>query len=389
MACPAVQTGQRFLEAALTHIDCQAQTIGAYGYGALSDPGSTASIALTSVLVIFVAIFGIRVAAGHQMGGRDLLGDVIRVGIVLTLATSWPAWRTIGYNLAIDGPGEISRTVGLSAQMPGSSGDLVARLQRVDDALAVLNERGSGRRGVATGDWFQLGFARSAFLTGTLGPLAMLRLTTGVLLAIAPLMAGLLLFGITRSIFAGWAKGLVAAFLATIVVSLVLAAELALIEPWLEGVLRLRGANEQALGAPTEVLIVTLAFALICFGAIAFMARIVFNTAMPNIVLATGRPSASREVRDSQVSRSVQTPANNRNGGAHAVAAAVTESINRDVRLGRGGRGAEASGGAPERGTPVQIEKSTHTIVTEALGNTFRRNRRRTSAAGIRRDLAR
>ena len=38
-----------------------------------------------------------------------------------------------------------------------------------------------------------LGFARVIFLIGTIGPLALVRLAAGFLLAIAPLVAGLLL----------------------------------------------------------------------------------------------------------------------------------------------------------------------------------------------------
>ncbi len=92
MACDAVQTGQRFVAQMLAHIDCQAQTIGAYGYGALADPASSVAIALSGLLTVFVAFFGIRLILAEPQSGRDLVGDVLRIGIVLTLATSWPAW---------------------------------------------------------------------------------------------------------------------------------------------------------------------------------------------------------------------------------------------------------------------------------------------------------
>lgn len=386
MACPPVQTGERFLEAALAHVDCQAQTIGSYGYGALADPGSAVSVALTGLLTIFVALFGVRIALGLSVDRRDGVNDFIRVMIVLILATSWPAWRVVGYDLVINGPAEIVRTIGLSADLPGSSGDLASRLQRVDDAIAWLNERGSGRRGVANGDWFQLGFARSAFLTGTLGPIALVKLTAGILLALAPLVAGLLLFGVTRSIFAGWAKALVATFVATITLSLILATELALLEPWLAGVMRLRSANEAALGAPVEILIITLAFALISFGAVAFVARFVFASSVSFAPLI-GQTSTRNEYRQERAQQAVASPVNPPGERARAVAWSVSESINRDARLDRGDRTVEIALAETGRAAPGHIVKSAPIIVPEALGSSYRRSSsRRVSAAGVRRD---
>lgn len=219
MTCPTLHTGQQFFAVTLAHLDCQAQTIGSYGYGALAEPGSPISLALTGLLTVFVAIFGLRLLTGQILGPRDLLGDVVRVGIALTIATSWPAWRIVGYGLLINGPDEIARTIGLGAALQGSSGDLAGRLQRVSEALAALNLYGSGRLGAATGDWFQLGLARGAFLTGTLVPLAIVRLMSGILLAIAPLAACFLLFDVSRSVFAGWARSLVMIFVASILSS--------------------------------------------------------------------------------------------------------------------------------------------------------------------------
>jgi type IV secretion system protein VirB6 len=386
MACPAVSTGKAFLSAALAHVDCQAQAIGSYGYGALADPGSTVSLALTGLLTLFVATYGIRLLLGYAGTGRDLVGDVIRVGIVLTLATSWPAWRTMGYDLVIHGPEEIANTIGLAANLPGSQGDLASRLQKVDDAIAALNERGAGRRGVANGDWFQLGFARVAFLIGTLGPLALVRLAAGILLAIAPLVAGLMLFGITRSIFAGWAKGLVTAFLAMMALSLILAAELALAEPWLAQVIRLRNANEQTLGAPTEILIITLAFTLISFGMIALVARIGFHPSTWISAFAPVTEQRSRETVERRQSAPA-LPADASPARAKAVASAVADSISREDRFTRGRRGPDLAAAAPATAAPKgQPGWHANDIAPPSLGSSYRRSSRRISAAGMRRD---
>ena len=389
MACPQIRTGERYLETMLTHIDCQAQTIGSLGYGALSEPGSAISIALTGILIIFVALFGIRIALGYPLASRTLADHAIRLVIVLTLATSWPAWRVLGYDLVISGPAEVVQLVAGSSDLSGAGPQLTGRLQTVDDGFAILNERGAGRRGVQTGDWFQLGFARSAFLTGTIGPIALIRLTGGILLALAPLVAGLLLFGFTRSIFAGWAKALVAVFLATISVTLLLSVEVALLEPWLQQVVALRAANQQALAAPTEALSITLAFALMSFGAIAFAAWIAFNA--PYRAIATLRQP--REVHD-RTSRNQTTDTSRerfteRTFHGQAVAEQVARSMERDVRLGRTAQPAAAPSGAPQRvpqSTPTQEPARAATAIP--LGSSYRRSAMPVLRSATRRDGA-
>jgi type IV secretion system protein VirB6 len=388
MACPSVSTGKAFLSGALQHIDCQAQVIGSYGYGALSNPGSMVSLALTGLLTLFVAIYGLRLTLGHPMDGRDLAGEFVRIAIVLTLATSWPAWRVIGYDMVIHGPQEVANVIGHAANLPGSNGDLSLRLQRVDDAIAALNQRGAGRPGVANGDWFQLGFARVAFLIGTLGPLALLRLTAGILLAIAPLIAGLMLFGVTRSIFVGWAKGLVTTFLAMMSLSVVLCVELALAEPWLRDVIRLRIANEQTLEAPIEILIMTLSFTLISFGIIALVARIGFHpsASLPAIVLRSGDESGRAALVDGKPAsapRLDQQPSR-----ARDVAASVGDTINRQERIARRIGGAGQSGAGSLAAAAASSGRTEIGPAPDALGSTYRRTSLRVSSAGVRRDTS-
>src|SRR5687767_5935772 len=101
MSCPAVLTGGEFLVQALAHLDCQAQTLGSFGFQSLAQVGSPAGLVLTALLTLFVAIYGIRLLFGPGNGGsdeaRDLVNAVLKIGIVLTLAVSWPAWRTLAY----------------------------------------------------------------------------------------------------------------------------------------------------------------------------------------------------------------------------------------------------------------------------------------------------
>ena len=157
MACAPVQSGQRFVAQMIGHIDCQAQAIGAYGYGALSDPSSSIALAFTGMLTLFVALFGLRLMMGQMQSGRDLVGDMLRIGIVLTLATSWPAWRTLGYNVVVDGPSQLAATIGGAADLPGGQNDLVGRLQAADDNIVILTIYGTGRNTGGTDRSDQIG----------------------------------------------------------------------------------------------------------------------------------------------------------------------------------------------------------------------------------------
>lgn len=386
MACPVVLTGQDFLASALAHIDCQAQAIGAYGFGALAAPGSPVSLALTSLLTIFIALFGIRLLLGYPMGTRDVVGDVLKVGIVLTLATSWPAWRIVGYDLIIHGPAQIAQVIGGSAGLPGSAGDLASRLQNADRGLAALNVFGSGRLGVAQGDWFQLGFARIAFLTGTLGPIALVRLMAGFLLAIAPLMAGLLLFGITRGIFEGWARALVATLLASILLGVIHGVELALLEPWLQDALQRRAMEQRILDAPVEILVAALSFAVLSLASVFLIARLAFHGAVQFPAIFNKMPEPREMPMSSRTG--ALSHAGDEPSRAHIVAHAVSENLRREERMADimrvEGRWSDRPGSAP----PALAAQSGPGIGGEVLGSTWRRSSRRSSGAARRRDQA-
>jgi len=388
MACPAVLSGQDFLASALAHVDCQAQVIGSYGWGALANPGSPVFAALTSVLTIFVALFGIRLLLGYPMPARDVVGDVLKVGIVLTLATSWPAWRVVGYDLIIHGPDQIAQVIGAGAGLPGSGGDLASRLQGADNGLAALGAFGSGRLGVAQGDWFELGFARVAFLAGTLGPLVLIRLMAGFCLAIAPLVAGLLLFGITRGIFEGWARALVAAFLASVMLSLVLGVELALLEPWLQDALQRRASEQQVLDAPVEVLVVTLSFAVVSLAATFLVARMAFHSSLRVSMLLqpnAQQPGMNESMRPAAFGAAGEDPSR-----ALVVAHGVTENLRREERITGimrlSGGASEHSGERSGETSPALAGLAGRQSGDDALGASWRRPARRVSGAQAMRD---
>ncbi|WP_204307111.1 hypothetical protein, partial [Klebsiella aerogenes] len=63
-------------------------------------------------------------------------------------------------------------------------------------------------------------------------------------------------------LFEGWVRGLVAAILGAVAVTILLGVELALLEPWLATLLARRQAGLPIGGATSELLVTSLAFGL-------------------------------------------------------------------------------------------------------------------------------
>lgn len=291
MACALIVTGDQFLLRTLSHIDCQAQLIGSYGYQALGQPGSPASALVLGLLTLFIAFIGIRLIFGAPLASRDIVFDVMKIGLVLTLAFSWPAFRTVVYDVTLKGPAEIASVIQSSAGQASGTG-FAERLQQTDNAIAELTEVGAGRnsgalidadaaggsfRSAALQDDNAYGSARLLFLSSVIGTLALLRIAAGLLLALAPVVAGLYFFTQSRGIFAGWLRGLVFTFAGSIGATIVLSVELAILQPWLADALRVRELGYATPSAPTELFAITLAFALSLLLMLWLLAKVSFN----------------------------------------------------------------------------------------------------------------
>lgn len=397
MACPVPTTGNAFLSGILAHIDCQAQTLGSSGYQALANPGSSASLILTALLTLFIAFFGIRMLLGHIPDTSEVVRASLKIGVVLLLASSWSAYRTIAYDGVLRGPAEIVETIGTPAGLPGAGGGLVARLQAVDDAIVAFIVTGTGRFDLAgaaqpdapttpvgrtpVSDDFAFGIARIAYLAGAIGALGLVRLVGGILLALAPLFAGLLLFDATRGLFMGWLRMLVASALAALAVTIVLAVQLSVLEPWLTDVLARRAVRIATPAAPLELLVLTVSFALIQWAMIAAAIRIAFATSQltwltrqlagraseMRVYDARALPVTSQDVSLAQASRASAV--------AEAVATAQRREMSRIENYGSRVPGDSLTMRANgERGTMA-------TPATTPIGQSYRRNARRVSAA--------
>ncbi len=412
--CPAAAPGVAFARRMLDFVDCQAQAIGAGGYQALAAPGSTLSLVLTGFLTLFVAFFGYRLLFGQTPSVRDGVLALVKIGIVLALATSWTAYRTLVYDVALKGPAELAADIGRPAALPGAAGGLANRLAYADRAFELLAIEGTGRLiappaapgrpgglPVATPgatpemfpgfDSWALGGARIAFLTAALGALALVRLAAGLLLALGPFFIAFLLFESTRGLFEGWIRVLAGAALGALGTAIVLGVELALLEPWLADLLARRYAGQAIPGAPVELLVATLLFGLVLLGILYASARVALGFRLPpawrSAPAALGAALRGEQLRLAGAGREAAAPALGRSRAA-AVVDAVAASQRRETAPGPAGLAAAA----PPPGSRIRPQGPARDYEAPApapLGRSFRRRTTsRVSARAGRRDLA-
>lgn len=400
-ACEASR-GEGFVSGLLNYIDCQTQAIGMAGYHSLAAPGSIVSLLFTGLLTIFIALIGYRMLLGHVPGMRDGVLAALKVGVVLTLAFSWPVYRTLIYDVTLRAPAEFATAIGRGASLPGASGGLVTRLDYADRNFVALAELGTGvglaapigttgeasarRQSVSPFDPFALGAARLSYLTGALGALAAMRLIAGLLLALGPLFIAFLLFDGTRGLFEGWLRALIGSALGALGTAIVLGVELALLEPRLAELVAWRAAGYAIPGAPVELLAIALVFSTATLGVLIATWRITLGLGIPaGWRLGTDQLIATVRGQDANVvvgPREMPASAPDRSR-AVLVAEALSSAERREAR--QGGTGYEAQ---PRAATPHGSGRNEPANAPRVpLGQEHRRRTRgRVSAGAGRRD---
>lgn len=284
-ACSAPTEPYGFVGWVATSIDCQADIFSSGAFAALGAPGSTLSLILTGLLTIFVALIGYNMLFGRGLDMRSGTLAMVKIGAVMALATSWPVYHTLVYDVVTQAPGQIVAEIGRPSTLPGSDGTLTQRLDLADIALQQLIVLGPGEPRVEPGAFAPpaataafnaqaLGGARVLFLLSALAGIASVRIVAALMLALGPYFVAFLLFENTRSLLEGWIRVIAGATIGAIGVAVALAFELSVLEPWLSTVLARRNNHEALPAAPTELLVITALFALVVVAMLLASARL-------------------------------------------------------------------------------------------------------------------
>lgn len=280
----------------LADTDCQAFGMVERGYAILSQPGSSMAAVLTGLLVIAVAFFGYRLLLGRGLALNEAVGLTVKIGVVLIIATSWEAWQALAYQGLARGPtqiaGEMLAAIGASSPLES--------LENALDSLAVAGVEYRNRAGISSplvggpaAAAAVLNLAAIILTLSTVGIIVATRVVLAVLLAIAPAMAGFILFDTTRGMAQGWLGVMVAAAIAPLLVLLVASVEFAILAPMIARLLSEQAAGSFETAAVMPIGLVTIVFAIALIFAVRAGSRIGFGLRLAGRTPATVAPSAA------------------------------------------------------------------------------------------------
>lgn len=408
MSCaadPAVGVAIRLAD----YLDCSARTLGEQGFQAVADQALGTGL-VSGLVTIFVALIGYRLLLGHMPSLRDGVTWAVRLGIVLTLVTSWPAFQTVAYRAVVDSPVEIAGVMLPAVGAPLEQLD--ARIQAAYDAMRLGTATAAApppqqaeaagpfspaqpQAQPATTSYIQAPLPQTASLLviTTSGVIGAMRLAAGFLLAVAPLAFLGLLFDATSGLLGGWIRAVAGSALGVLAATAVAGLELAAVE----GEIAARALYGPA-GATADqqaLTVIVLLFAVVMLAAVVAANRMVGFFRLPLLQHTAARDGVSVG-RSSVVPMFNSEPAvaayaSRASGGVTAApsrAAGVADALATSVRReqdgsGSGGgagawssRGTRAATGNAEAGAPYQGRS--------AAGG--RRTMRRSSRSAARRD---
>ncbi|PNU05961.1 type IV secretion system protein [Novosphingobium guangzhouense] len=248
---------------ALRAVDCVANEMAAGAFGRLFGAGGAMAPVLTIVLTLYIAFFAFSLLTGRSSLGISALSPrMLRLGVVLTFATSWVAYQGVVWNLAIGGPdwiaGLLMGAKGSATQLFGDRIDIVfSAINQISEATsqgAQASKDGADGAAGAAGAAIATKGAGGLFtpesvmwmgalllLLGTVGVLLTARIALAVLLALGPIFVVMALFGGTRGLTAGWLRGVVLTAITPLFVVLGGGITLELLVPIISGLVE--GAN--------------------------------------------------------------------------------------------------------------------------------------------------
>lgn len=210
---------------ALRAVDCVASEMAASAFGRLFGAGGAMGPVLTILLTLYIAFFAFSLLTGRAgLGLSALTPRMLRLGVVLTFATSWVAYQGVVWNLAVAGPDWIA---GVLMGARGSATQLFGdRIDIVFGAIARIAQDAGAEGAAAGGQGVAQAGAQAAaqglftpesvmamgallLLLGTVGVLLAARIALAVLLALGPVFVVMALFSGTRGLAAGWLRGVV------------------------------------------------------------------------------------------------------------------------------------------------------------------------------------
>jgi type IV secretion system protein VirB6 len=230
-----------------SYVECQAQALGHSGFAGVGS--ALPSELLAACLTLFVALIGLRLLAGETFSLADATRAALRVGLVIVFSTSWTAYERVFFDVATQTPAALANDLVSPLGLRSAPVDETASgFQSVFDAVnrgrvveattastSAPREPGSApvetpspatnsSRSIATAPASGQTPERAAglfLMTSSLGGLLAMRLATGFLLAVGPIVITFGLFDAMVGLFVGWMRALSGVTLAALAASVV------------------------------------------------------------------------------------------------------------------------------------------------------------------------
>ena len=224
---------------ALASVDCRVGLVVSSSYGRLFGQDGVFGAVLTVLLTLYVGFVAIGLMTGRtRLTLAGMAPRMMAIGLVLTFATSWPAYHAVVYGLLVGGPEQIATALaGGSGSSTGFAVRLDELLDRFADAAKALGDHAPGAS-KALGPLAGPQMASSlVWISGILillasaGALVLTRIVLALLLAMGPVFVVLALFRQTRGLFEAWLRTAVLFAIAPSLTVLVGSAAVAVLAP--------------------------------------------------------------------------------------------------------------------------------------------------------------
>ncbi len=323
--------------------DCHVAALGRDGYMALAASNSPVAIAIGGLITILVALFGYRLILNDDIQLRDGVSLIVRIGIVLALATQWSAYQAVIYDVVIQGPTELASTI-LQTDDVNIDG-IPTRIQQSFNALEELAHPPVSAIGAAAANAAQpnipvlprirltaaeqgrLSASSVVLLLSSLSALLSVRIIAGIMLGLGPLFLACYLFGGLRGLFEGWVRSLAGVMLGSVATTIILEFELAVLEPQLAHLLESMAIQEMPSTGAVEVFVTTLLFSAVLLASLAAAARVAAGFRIP---AALARRQSGMTKSSFRTDTAQQAP--QKQGAANDNRTATALSINQAVQ---------------------------------------------------------
>ncbi|MEJ7934883.1 type IV secretion system protein [Sphingobium sp. AN558] len=398
----------------LLHLSCQTQALAELGYRALGS-GAPFGRMLVGLLTIYFAVIGYRCLIGGRIGADVIIFAALRVGFVIMLATQWPAYQPLVFNLATRGPEEVatqilgaaqsgdSSTAAISSRIDAVSAS-IAEVAKVHDMADSSPDTADGvrdevatpsgrvlRSGPSSESRKALRSANRIMLASLVGAFASVRIAMAIMLALGPIFVALALFNVGTGLFAGWVRVIVATMLGAVVVPVVTLIELSVLEPETNALTLAFQANSPVDSFAEHLFITTASFAVVGVLVLFAVARAAMALRLPPFprqAAARTQPTVQTVHHSEWRGHSAASSASNieRISRAQLLTRNIETEIRRESADGEGRRVAGTKG---RDGRSVDDGRAEPFVTATRLGQSGRRAVARQSLAQFQRDAAR